>query len=295
MIFGVDIASWQGYPDMQLLRQEGHDFCISKLTGEDHYVNPYRNRNRDAARAAGFIWGDYDWCEPQTWRNDADGATGARQFLTAVGERWKGELLCIDFETPVWYTGPLGRNIESAMRAYVTTLKEEGGQDLLTYTGPYFLDETGARSWSWLAQMTKFWIAAPGEGMLPDTAPWPGGYPPFAQAVMHQHQWYATSPAIVGHYDRDRFLGTRADLMTLGYGGQPGQEGNVKEPAEGTAAQYINAKGETISVVNWGGNAAQIKGVAYNDLGAHVLGHDGAEYNRSLIHGSMQPWIKTGA
>jgi len=71
------------------------------------------------------------------------------------------------------------------------------------------------------------------------------------------------------------------------------QEGDdVKLPPEGTAVQFVAPNGNTVSVINWGGVATQIKGVNYADLGAHVVGDDGkTEYNRSLIDGVMQEFV----
>lgn len=291
MIYGVDVSSWQGYPNWPLLKSEGHDFMISKVTGEGHYINPYAATNIQRARTAGFIVGGYDWCQPQM-ASTMTGAQMARDFLRvldAIGARQPTDLLAVDFEDPEWYTGPLGRNIEPLMREYFYTLRDEGGQPVICYTGDYYLKETGANGWAWLGKDFLFWQAAPGAGMLPDDSPWPANRAPFASTLLHQHQWHATSAAVVGTFDRNRFQGTREQLAAYGRGGAP-QEGEVKEPAAGMADQYLNAKGELIAVINFGGEATEILGVNYADVGGSVRNKKRQEYDITLRNGVMGPW-----
>jgi len=68
----------------------------------------------------------------------------------------------------------------------------------------------------------------------------------------------------------------------------------VKEPGPGQAQAYINAAGETVAVINYGGVATRIKGVAYEDVGCLVVGDDGHDYQRSVLSGVMQPWRDLG-
>lgn len=297
MIYGVDVASWQGYPDWPGLAAEGHDFMISKVTGEGAYVNPYAATNIQRARAAGLIVGAYDWVEPQGSMTGADAARSFLRALDAVAPSQPGDLLCVDFETPDWYTGPLGRDIEPFMNVYLYTLRNEGKQPVIVYTAPYFLLETGAKDWAWLAQDFHYWIAAPGPlAQLPDDAPWPGGslVKPWGSALLHQHQWHALSSAVAGEFDRNRFQGTREQLAAHGRGGAS-QGGDVKEPAAGTADQYLNERGELIAVINYGGEAKEILGVDYADVGGRVRNAQGATYHRSILGGEMQGWVREPA
>lgn len=297
MIYGVDVASWQGYPDWPLLKQQGHEFMISKVTGEGSYINSYAVANIERARAAGLVVGGYDWVEPQSGMTGEAAARDYLRVLDAIGARQPGDLLTVDYETPDWMNGPYGRSIEPFMKAYLYTLRDEGGQPVIVYTAPYFLKETGAERWDWLGQDFAYWIAAPGPtAMLPDDAPWPSGalVKPWAQAIMHQHQWHARSAAVQGEFDRNRFNGTREQLLAYGRGGAP-KEGQVKEPAAGTATQYLNERGELVAVVNFGGEATKILGVDYQDIGGRVENAQGATYHRSLQQGVMQGWVKEPA
>jgi len=242
MIYGWDGASWQGVPDCAQLRRENHDFCIEKVTGEGDYINPVWRAVRDGCRAAGVLFGSYDWIRPQEWAIVADAIAGARDYLRVLGPRQAGELLTVDFEDPDWFRGPLGRGIEAAMKAYLYTLKDEGGQEVVVYTGPYYLQETGASGWDWLGRDFHLWQAAPGPGMMADDSFWPSTPAPFNRTLIHQHQWYAESGAIVGNFDRDRFQGTREELMGYGYPGEVTAAMVRKDP--------IQAIGEAVGVPN---------------------------------------------
>lgn len=305
--FGVDIASYQGHPDFAQLARDGHTFCVSKLTGEGSYVNPYCAQNATNARAAGLIWGCYDWVEPQSWANDDDARAAARDYLAHM-DLHAGDLITVDFETPVWNTGPLGTNIESAMRAYMETLSVTTQTKIGMYSGPYFLQETGAVNWAWLGDAARYyyWEAAPGAGMMADDSFWPATTPPFATVAIHQHQWHAADPGVVGEFDRDRFQGTIEELRAYGYQDQL-QEATVSttpsDPAAaiGAALQPTNATGEDVRYyidaqgvphidVAFGGVAARILGVNLADVGISVVDTDGKIEDRSMQNNVFQAW-----
>lgn len=302
MIFGLDIASYQLTPDFAQLAVEGHDFCISKVTGEGQYVNPYWATNRDRARAAGLIFGTYDWVEPQRWAHEVDAEYDAGDYLRVVdsaGGRLPGELLCVDFETPDWHTGPLGRDIEEAFKTYLYTLSDREGQPVIVYTAPYFLEETGASGWAWMCEANGFhlWQAAPGAGMMADDSFWPGTPAPFTSTLIHQHQWHATSGAVSVEFDRNRFRGTREELAAYGLPGSvpvpvtpQGEE--VQEPATDKFTAYINDNGETIFVWNAGGNTKRIDGINVQDLGVSVESatEPGVILDRSIQANVVQVW-----
>lgn len=72
------------------------------------------------------------------------------------------------------------------------------------------------------------------------------------------------------------------------------EEDAVKEPGPGRAETYINAAGETVTAINWGGVATRVKGTAYINVGTTVVGDDGHDYSRSLFNGVMQAWADLG-
>lgn len=293
MIYGVDVASWQGHPDWPQLRAEGHEFMISKVTGEGSYFNPYAAVNIQRARAAGMIVGGYDWVEPQR-ADEMEGDEAALDYLRTldiVAPRQAGDLLCVDFETPEWANGVLGRNIEGWMQRYLYTLKDVGGQEVIVYTAPYFLAETGAGKWPWLGADFHYWIAAPGPlAQLPDDAPWPSGnlVKPWPVAIMHQHQWHATSPAVAGEFDRNRFEGTRAELLAYGKHGPGGDEMDRFQPE--TVTMTTNSRGEAIVVINYGGEVKVGEGVNLVDAGSSWRNAQGRVYDRSVRANQFEPW-----
>lgn len=272
MLFIIDCASHQGYPDWAQLKAEGHQGMITKVTGEQNYVNPYWSRNHDAARAAGLVPGTYDWVEPENaeWQ---DPEIAAIDYYRTVGARDYGSLLAVDFESPTWATGPLGTNIEGWMRRYMFALRELARKTIVFYSAPYFMRETGAERWGWLPQVAVYWMAAPGpkpqQFPVPDDADWPGPQTgPFESVTIHQHQWFATSGAVRGNFDRNRFQGSHADLGRLA--GVTTTEAEVKEPEPGKWTTYINEQGNAMFVWNMGGQTDKILGVAAVDLGMTV-------------------------
>jgi len=289
--FGVDIASYQGYPDMFALENQGHSFVISKATGEGSYVNPFWVKNRENARKAALIFGTYDWVEPQTPMTGAQAAADYWRIINAPGPLITGELVCVDFETTEWYTGHRGSNIETFMREYMFTLSDLAQQPIGMYTATYFLQETGAIGWGWLNDSRfYYWQAAPGaQAMLPDNAPWPATSPPFTKTVLHQHQWHAQSTAVVGEFDRNRFHGTIPELLTYGKAGPvpPPTGGEVLEPPAGAVSWYINTSGQPIFVWNMGGQTKKIRGVDIKDLGMVVesMTQPGTLVGRSIQNG----------
>lgn len=300
MIYGLDGASWQTYPDWQKLWDEDHRFMIWKVTGEGNYVNPTAAPNLQRAAAVGFITGGYDWVEPQSGMTGAQAAEDFYRVCEALGALRRGFLPGIDFETPDWHTGPLGRNIEPFMKPYMYRVRELFACEIIPYSGPYFLDETGARDWDWLGKdFPHWWEAAPGAGMLPDNAPWPSGYPPFGEPDFHQHQWYATSDAVVGQFDRDRYKDDVTKLWALGWQGtkQPVPGGDeVQVPPEGKWAVEIMPNGNTVMVLNFGGQTPPdgLVGAAIVDVGVTVksMTEPGVTESRSFKNEAAQQWAE---
>lgn len=67
------------------------------------------------------------------------------------------------------------------------------------------------------------------------------------------------------------------------------EEDEVREPAANNAAVYVNSKGETIAVANFGGVAVKAD-ANFADLGVTVENARGERYDRTLRGGVMLPW-----
>lgn len=308
MIFGLDGASWQGYPDWAKLHAEWHRFMLWKVTGEGNYVNPTAQANLARAFDAGFVTGGYDWVEPQRSAflpTGEDAANDYLRVLDAIGAWRKGFLLGVDWETPEWATGPLGANVEGYMRRYfgrlydVAMAKRMDNIDI--YTAPYFLEETGGKHWDWLARY-RLWVAAPGpQAQLPDDTAWPEGVwlAPWDRATLHQHQWHATSVGVSGEFDRDRFDGDERQLWALGYQGVPNPEPEVYDmlvPPEGKWSVEVLPNGNTAMILNFGGQTYPdgILGAAIVDVGVTVksMTEEGVSVSRSFQNEEAKNWVE---
>ena len=297
MLFGIDCASHQGYPDWEQLAREGHTFMVTKVNGEGAYVNPYWRENHDRARAAGLIPGSYDWVEPQM-AQFMTGEEAAADYLRVVGDRLRGSLLTVDFESPEWNRGILGSDVEEWMKRYLYALKQRSRQEVIVYSAPYFMRETGAQRWAWMGQDFKYWMAAPGSAtgthnMLPDTVAWPATVTgPWRQVLIHQHQWFARSPAVRQHFDRNRFRGTRAELAALTL--KHGEVSEVQVPEPGKFTAYVDpVTRNPIFVWNMGGQAGPdgILGIDIKDMGMTVASatEEGMQVSASIQNTSVQP------
>lgn len=63
-------------------------------------------------------------------------------------------------------------------------------------------------------------------------------------------------------------------------------------PASGTAEWFTNARGEAVVVINFGGKAARIEGVALADAGVTVVNEAGERFHRSVTNGAFTDWLK---
>jgi hypothetical protein len=275
LLFGVDIASYQGYPDMPQLEREGHSFAFSKVTGEYNYVNAFWLGNREAVRKTRMLFGTYDWVEPQSVMTGAEMAIDYWRVINYYGSIQPGEFVLVDYETPDWFKGSAGHSIEPKMREYFFTLSDLAKQKIGIYTARYFLEETGADQWTWLNDPRFFyWQAAPGiNAMMPDNSFWPATTSPFTKTIIHQHQWHAVSTAVSMEFDRNRFWGSFADLLRYGKpssGDDHSIGDDVKEPPAGKVSAYVNSNNEPIFVWNGGGQTRRIEGVNIQDIGMSV-------------------------
>lgn len=268
MITGVDVASYQGYPDWAQLHALGERFMFTKVTGEGNYVNLAWVSNFDRAYSAGLISGTYDWVEPQLASPDfspqENGARAARDYWRVLGARGDKALVAVDLETESWDTGPLFKDIQEFMRGYLYTLAALARKEIIVYAGEDFLRRIGADKWPWLALGFHLWYARPGGTVA---SPWPEAPYPFASVLIHQYDWHGTSKAVAGEYDRNRCQLSFAQLSALA---TPKGGNDVTEPTPGKYGAYVNANGETIFVWNAGGKTRRVLGIDVRDIGVTV-------------------------
>lgn len=99
-ILGIDIASYQGYPNFGAVKASGRSFVITKITEGTGYVNPYCAQNRAAAHAAGLVVGLYHFARA------TDPIAEADYFVNSCGNLVTGEFLMLDWE--VGASDPVG-------------------------------------------------------------------------------------------------------------------------------------------------------------------------------------------
>lgn len=310
MLYGVDLYSGQGVLSTEqwrrLHQEEGVCYAICKATGEGAYFNGTYFTNRDNVRRLNqqlgyhaIIWGSYDWFEP-SMAGMMSGQAAALDYLSAIGPRDTGHLLMVDFESPIWNTGPLGRNIEAYCREYFMTLSEESGQMVGVYYGPYFPIDTGANRWAWLGDTSRFyaWVAAPGKDQqLPNDTPWPGDTlaMPLPEVIIHQHQWHTRFAATGGtEWDGNRFRGSAPELLVYGNRGGDAvvQQTKVTLPPDGKWSEGITEDGVPYIIWNMGGKTTGFDGIAIRDMGASVLSftEPGMILDRSIQDNVVHPY-----
>src|SRR5262249_43942952 len=77
---GIDVASYQGYPNWTSVKNSGKTFAFTKATEGTTYTNPYFATNWARIKSAGLIRGAYHYGRPGT-----DPVVQANRFCNVVG------------------------------------------------------------------------------------------------------------------------------------------------------------------------------------------------------------------
>lgn len=94
MIKGIDISSWRGDPNFDLLKSS-ISFLIVKSSEGVGYKDPKLQRNQSEARRVALGFGYYHFCRPDLGNTPE---AEANWFLSCVGDIKGGEMLVLDFE-----------------------------------------------------------------------------------------------------------------------------------------------------------------------------------------------------
>jgi lysozyme len=196
----IDLSHHNGKVDMRTARDAGVVGVIHKATQGLNFIDPMYLRNRDAALAAGLLWGTYHFGVK------ADGVKQGDFFLATV-QPDSNTLLVLDFEAN--RAGSSMGLIEA--RAFVTHLQSETGRWPGLYGGQYLKELLGSSAdpvlsncWLWLAQYGP-------------AATLPAGWKAW---TMWQYTDGAAGPEPhevpgFGFCDRDYFNGTVEELRTF--------------------------------------------------------------------------------
>jgi lysozyme len=224
---GIDVYDGQGTVDWAAVAGGGIAFAMIKATQGTYDTQATFGANWSGARRAGVRRGAYHFFDPYE-----DGAAQAQQYLATVGPLVAGDLPpmldieCPDGDPDCLGTGGMGDTRDAAsasptaiaqrMWDWVHTVEGATGMKPIVYTfASYFassgIDTAGLEAYPlFLAEVPS---TAPGNNAcFAVPAPW-------SRATMWQYSWSGTVPGIEGLVDRDRFLGSLADLQAFALGG----------------------------------------------------------------------------
>jgi lysozyme len=253
---GIDVFDGQGAIDWQAVAGAGIAFAMIKATQGTYDTQATFADNWRAARGAGLRRGAYHFFDPTD-----DGLAQAQRFLEALGPLEPGDLPpMLDLECPDGDPDCLGTGasgvapptaIAARMWGWIHAVETATGTRPIVYTfGDYFassgVDPAGLEGYPlFLAHLSD---GAANATCFTVPAPWSG-------ASMWQYSWKGAVSGIEGPVDRDRFLGSLADLRALAVAPGPvgSPEVGAPDPGEALAAIPDGGQAEGGPVHGWPG------------------------------------------
>lgn len=195
---GIDVASYQRYPNWAQVKAAGINFAFTKATEGTTYTNPYFATNWARMRSAGIIRGAYHFGRPGT-----DPVAQANKFCDVV-RPVSGDLqMALDIEVT---DGKTPSQIRSWIVAFINRIRQRTGRPGIIYTGFYFWrDRAGNGS----NLNCPLWLAA----YVADPRP----YVPSAWSTWSFWQYTSTGrvAGVSGNVDRNAWNGSMAALNNL--------------------------------------------------------------------------------
>ncbi len=235
VVEGIDIYDGTGTIDWKSVKAAGVDFAMIKATQGTYNTQSTFPANWSGSKAAGLYRSAYHFFDPTE-----DGAAQAQHFLSVLGTPQPDDMpAMLDIECPdgdpnCLGTGASGQaaagDIYTRMWAWIHAVEQATGKKPIIYTfGSYFssngIDTTGLSSY-------PLYIADPTGGAtncFSVPAPW-------SSAVIWQYSWTGTVSGISGQVDRDRFVGTLAQLGTFANPPTTGSDAGAKDASPGDGA-----------------------------------------------------------
>ncbi len=252
-IEGIDVFDGQGVIDWSAVAGAGIGFAMIKATQGTYDTQGTFASNWPASRRAGVRRGAYHFFDPTE-----DGVAQAQRFLAAIGPLEAGDLPpmldleCPDGDPDCLGTGAAGSApagaIAGRMWDWLHAVEAATGTRPLVYTfADYFassgVDPTGLDAYPlFLAQP-----AASSAARACFTVP-----SPWSRAAMWQYSWNGAVSGVDGAVDRDRFLGSAADLVALAalaVGLDGSRDAGSSESGGGWARVGITAPGSVSAAV----------------------------------------------
>ncbi|WP_339155343.1 glycoside hydrolase family 25 protein [Actinomadura luteofluorescens] len=240
MLYGVDVASYEGRPDWRRVYGSGIRFAFSKVSESTNYVNPTWSHNRSGMLGLGgdFVPGAYHFL------HGGNGAAQARYFLDKAGEL-SGVAVALDVEAS-------GADAPTA-RAWVAEVKSRtGGHPVIGYFPRWYWEEHGRPD---LGFFDTIWESRYVSGSGSPTALYrkvpasfwtPYGGEPIS---ILQYSSSGSVPGITGHCDVNAFRGSVAELKALALGSHQEDEVPIRSSYGKSRTQAL-AWGK-FTVLNW--------------------------------------------
>jgi GH25 family lysozyme M1 (1,4-beta-N-acetylmuramidase) len=188
---GVDVASYQGYPNWTSVKNSGRSFAFNKATEGTGYINPYYATNKSRIQAVGMYHGPYHFGHPSI-----NATTQADFFVNNAGNFHGGLQLTLDLEVT---DGLTPSAVWAWTQAFISRIKYRTGRPGIIYTGFYFWRDSVGNPNNNLN--CPLWLAAYVSNPTP--------YIPQAWSGVGWAFWQYTSsgsvPGISGHVDLDYF------------------------------------------------------------------------------------------
>lgn len=199
LLYGTDLASYQGDPDFDAMKAAGQSFFVTKVSEGIGYANPHFPRSRDEGHRVGLLVGLYHFARNNAPTKEAD------YFCDTIGQLRPGEFLALDYET-IENKDPV-----NWCRIFLSRVEARTGVKPLLYL---YRNEKDNYDWSGLIDH-GLWLAAPDGSTDPvDGHPWPF-------VAIKQYSATGNVSGIEGHVDLDVFYGTADQLAKYGFQGAP--------------------------------------------------------------------------
>lgn len=240
VLYGVDVASYQGRPDWRRVHGAGIRFAFSKVTEATSYVNPTWAHNRDGMLALGdnFLPGAYHFL------HGGDGAGQARYFLAHAGDV-SGLAVALDVEAS-------GADAATS-RAWVDEFKDRtDGHPVIGYFPRWYWEAQGRPDLSFFdtiwqsAYVSGSGSAAALYGKVP--ASWWATFGGEPVSIL-QYSSSGSVSGISGRCDVNAYRGSLVELRALALGHQ--EDDMPEYVSVGMDAEQDLPPGEWVTV-DWG-------------------------------------------
>lgn len=206
MITGIDVSSWQGNNiDWSKVKTSGISFAFIKATEGSSYTNPNFQRDWRETRHHNICRGAYHFFDPRVPVKKQ-----VAHFVSTVKELHEGDLPpMLDLETESWWQSIPPADRLPLVIAWLQAVEEKLGLPPIIYTGFYFardiLRTSGHRELLKYKLWTAHYTKAPGPLIAPPWKTW----------TFWQYTDRGRVPGIISDVDKNRFAGTREDLLRM--------------------------------------------------------------------------------